>query len=164
MQPLAAMCASLALVASVIATAVGASALPANDATPEVVVAALYEAQARGDGPFFQTEDRARVERWFSPRLAQLIWDDAQAAQGEVGALEADPLHDAQDTEIAAFAVHAAEVDVDSAQVRVTFTNFGEPRELVYLLERNVGAWRIANIEYGEDHLLERLRNAVVEE
>jgi hypothetical protein len=137
------------------------SALPAlpviaadAPADPAAVVKALYAAQAAEEGPFFQHTDRARVDRWFIPALADLLWKDANGPEGEVGVLDGDPLHDAQDMEIKNEVVHDATVTEDDAEVHVTFDNFGEPKDITYLLQRGPdGQWRIANIDWGHDTL-----------
>ncbi|HET7843258.1 MAG TPA: hypothetical protein VFL14_03845 [Xanthomonadales bacterium] len=128
---------------------------PAGDANgPADVVRALYAAQAADAGPFFQDSDRALVDRYFIPALADLVWKDANGPDDEVGVIDGDPLHDAQDMEIADEVVHDAKVDGDDAEVHVTFTNFGEKKDIAYLLQRGPdGAWRIANIDWGHDTL-----------
>jgi hypothetical protein len=47
------------------------------------------------NSPFFPTKDHGLVNKYFSERLAQLIWKDAVSSRGEVGALDFDPLYDA---------------------------------------------------------------------
>jgi hypothetical protein len=117
---------------------------------PQEVVRSLYAAQAAGQGPFFQSTGRARVDRWFIPALADLVWRDANGPTDEVGIIDGDPLHDAQDMEITDEVVHDATIDGDDAEVRVTFANFGEKKEITYLLQRSPdGRWRIANIDWG---------------
>ena len=129
--------------------------------SPEALVRALYAAHAGDAGPFFQTDDRARVDRWFAKEFADLIWNDTVAAAGEVGTIDADPLFAAQDTEIAELTIHPAKMDGDvDAQVDVTFTNFGEPQKIVYHLQLGNGVWRIVNIGYAEDSLYRRLKDA----
>lgn len=129
-------------------------ALAAAPAGPTEVVRALYAADAAGKGPFFQKEDRARLDEYFIPALADLLWQDANGPEGEVGVLDGDPLHDAQDMEIKDEVVHDAKVDGDDAEVHVTFENFGEKKDIAYSLQRGPdGKWRIANIDWGHDTL-----------
>lgn len=69
---------------------------------PTLWVVDLYRQHNRKRSPFFQTRSRALINKYFAKALADLIWKDAMKAKGEVGALGADPLYDAQDTEITA--------------------------------------------------------------
>jgi hypothetical protein len=96
---------------------------------PNVVVQNLYAAQKGGSSPFFQTKSRALVDQYFTKDFADLIWKDAVAAKGEVGAVEFDPLYNAQDTKITAFKIGNpmyGEGNLDVADVPVTFKNMGK--------------------------------------
>ncbi len=44
---------------------------------PDAVVKNLYTAHDADKGPFFQTKNRALVDRFFAKELANLIWKDA---------------------------------------------------------------------------------------
>src|SRR5438045_208764 len=90
---------------------------------PNAVVADLYKQHDAKRGPFFQTKSRARVDKYFTKGLADVIWKDATTANGEVGALDGDPLYNAQDVAIKKFAVGKAVIKGDNATVQVTFTN-----------------------------------------
>src|SRR5689334_11223404 len=80
-------------------------------ATPETLVADLYKAHDAKQSPFFQKRSRARVDKYFTKRLADLIWKDVtKTPKGEVGKLDGDPLYNAQDMEIKAFAIGKATV------------------------------------------------------
>ena len=72
--------------------------------TPEAMVADLYKQHDAKKSPFFQTKNRALVDKYFTKTLADLIWKDATTAKGEVGAIDGDPLYNAQDIEIKNFA------------------------------------------------------------
>jgi hypothetical protein len=120
----------------------------------EAVVAELYKQHDAKKSPFFQTTDRALVDRFFTKQLADLIWKDAVASSGEIGALDADPLYDAQDIEIKNFKIGAAEVKGDKATVPVTFSNFSEIKTLKFSLSLVNEAWKIADIHYGRKETL----------
>lgn len=126
-------------------------------AAPEAVVAALYKAHASDKGPFFQSEDKAVVSKYFSKELTAFIWVDAKNADGEVGALGADPLYDAQDTEIKKFAIEKGKIDGTKATVLVTFVNFDEKQKFTYQMVQENGAWKIADIRYTAGHTLKKL-------
>ena len=76
--------------------------------------------------------------------------------KGEVGAIDGDPLDNAQDTEIKHFVIHkpdsAKGKSGDGAEVKVTFENFGEKKVIVFILRRGTGpwGWKISNIKYDD--------------
>ena len=125
-----------------------------QSAAAETLVADLYKQHDAKKSPFFQTKSRALVDKYFTKPLADLIWKDANESAGEVGAIDADPLYDAQDVEIKNFAVGRADVKGETANVPVTFTNFGEKKTVNFALKRANGAWKIDNIKYSADHNL----------
>ena len=133
-----------------------ATHLSDNRSTPEAVVSALYRAHDHHQSPFFQTKSRARLDSWFVKSTADLIWKDATTSKGEVGALDGDPLYDAQDIKISHFLVGKGEKigDQNQVQVTVTFTNLDEKRKLLFILEPTGSTWKVADINYGEGRLL----------
>jgi hypothetical protein len=135
------------------ATAFGQKAT-ANRLSPNDLVAALYRVHDRKRSPFFQTRNRALLDLYFEKSLADMIWKDAVSARGEVGALDGDPLYDAQDMEIKKFAIGKASFGDGKARVNVTFTNFGQPKSFVFTLVNGRSGWRISEIEYGEGRSL----------
>lgn len=129
-------------------TPASASAESQNSSV-ETLVADLYKAHDGKKSPFFQTKDRSLVDKFFTKPLADLIWKDANSSSGEVGAIDGDPLYNAQDTEIKNFAIGKSVVKGTTATVPVTFTNFGEKQTLTFSLKQANGSWRIDNISYG---------------
>ncbi|HLL75691.1 MAG TPA: DUF3828 domain-containing protein [Pyrinomonadaceae bacterium] len=124
---------------------------------PEAFVSNIYKEHDADRSPFFQTEDRARVDRYFDKALADLIWKDAVESKGEVGALGADPLYNAQDTEIKNFSTRTVKQEDGKAEVAATFDNFGQKQRIVYRLV-SVGAdWKIAEIDYGGGTTLSKM-------
>lgn len=119
----------------------------------KAVVVNLYKAEP---GPFFQTSDRALVDRYFTKALADMIWNDATTANGEVGAIDGDPLYNAQDTDIKNFVIGAAAVKSNAATVRVTFTNFGKKQAITYQLKKTSKCWRIDDIVYDSRNSLRK--------
>jgi Protein of unknown function (DUF3828) len=89
---------------------------------------------------------RGATARYFSPSLARLIDADAKAAKGEVGQLGADPFIDAQDFEIAAFAIDVKEPAPGKAVGTVKFKNFTEDQTITLDLVRIKTGWRIDEI------------------
>jgi hypothetical protein len=123
-----------------------------SEVAPDAVVKDLYAAQKAGSSPFFQTKSRALVDKYFTKDFADLIWKDTVAAKGEVGAIDFDPLYNAQDTEITAFKIGKpmyGEGNLDVADVPVTFTNMGKDETVLFRLERNrQKIWKIGDIYY----------------
>src|SRR5436305_8593756 len=115
-------------------------AQPRARITPDTVVRNLYAARKRpATDPFFQTKSRARLYKYFAKDLADLIWKDAVSAKGEVGALDGDPLYNAQDMKITAFRIKPPEYgegNRDLADVPVIFKNFGKEQTILFRVER----------------------------
>ena len=125
--------------------------------SPEAFVRELYREHDAERSPFFQTKDRALVDRYFEKKLADLIWKDAVESQGEVGALGADPLYNAQDMEIKKFVIRTVSQTDDKAEVAATFENFGEKQRIVYRLVAVGADWKIAEIDYGGGTILSKM-------
>ena len=122
--------------------------------SPDALVTDLYKAHGRKRGPFFQTRSRALLYKYFEKSLADLIWKDAVSSKGEVGAIDSDPLYDAQDIEIKNFAIARAAYDQGKAKVAVSFENFGKQKTIVFVLVNSRVGWRISDIDYGEGRTL----------
>lgn len=133
--------------ANAVATATPIAETSAETA-PDALVTDLYKQQEADKGPFFQDKDRALVDKYFSKATADIIWKDAVDAKGEVGALGADPLFNAQDTDIKNFKIGAGEIKGDKAEVPVTFDNFGKKQKFNYALVKENGNWKIEDIKY----------------
>ncbi len=139
---------------------------------PNVIVKNLYAAQKAGSSPFFQTKDRALVDKYFTKHLADLIWKDAIKANGEVGAIDFDPLYGSQDPQIKDFTIMETGWGGDSkfgpddeAVVQVTFKDSGKERMVSYQFKQGTDKnWKIYDIHYRGDgdqvKLVEVLTNA----
>ena len=133
-------------------------AQPRARITPDTVVRNLYAARKRpATDPFFQTKSRARLNKYFTKDLGDLIWKDAVASakSKEVGALDGDPLYNAQDMKITVFRIKPpqfGEGNLNLADVPVTFKNFGKEQTILFRLERdNTGVWKISDIFYPDN-------------
>lgn len=127
---------------------------------PETLVAELYKQHDAKKSPFFQ-KNRARIDKYFTKTLGDLVLLDATNPIDETGAIGADPLYDAQDVDIKKFAIGKGTVDGTKATVTVTFLNFEEKKTIVFSLVETAGAWRISDIKYAHgDSLLAMLRDA----
>src|SRR5439155_26495499 len=125
-----------------------------NRLSPNALVADLYRVHNAKHSPFFQTRSRALLYKYFARSLADMIWKDAVSSKGEVGALDGDPLYDAQDMEIKKFTIGKPSYESGKARVNVTFENLGQSKSFVFILVNGRTGWRIDNIEYGEGRSL----------
>jgi hypothetical protein len=126
---------------------------------PNVIVKNLYAAQKAGSGPFFQTKNRALVDKYFTKSLGDLIWKDAVTAQGEVGAIDFDPLYGSQDPQITDFTIMETGWGGDSkfgpadeAVVQVTFKDSGKERMVSFQFKQGKDKnWKIYDVHYRSD-------------
>jgi hypothetical protein len=123
-------------------------------AAPDTVVADLYKQHDAKKSPFFQTKSRGLVDKYFTKATADLIWKDAKTSKGEVGAIDFDPLYNAQDVDIKNFAVGKGDVKDENATVAVTFTNYDSKQTLTLALRLIDNNWKIDDIKYPEGHSL----------
>jgi hypothetical protein len=118
--------------------------------SPDALVAELYRQSERNHSPFFQTRNRALLDKYFVKDLAELIWKDALHSRSEVGAIDGDPLFNAQDTEITKFSIHRPNYLNGKAEVIVSFENFRQKQEIHFsLISTNTG-WKIEDIKYND--------------
>lgn len=141
-----------------------ASATPAAPQNPpDALVKDLYAQHDKKNSPFFQTKNRALVDKYFDKKLAGLIWKDANDSKGEVGVIDGDPLYNAQDTDIKNFSVGQPKIDGAKAEVVVTFQNYDRKEKLTYKLVQQNAEWKIENIDYGDSNLLGWFKDAAKE-
>jgi len=141
-----------ALAVALVALVVPASAQSYD--TPEALLDAFYEPYFTGE--FYEDETPFR-----SAALQALYDRDAEITpDGELGALSFDPYIDGQDFDVADFSIDAVAEDGNLATAGVSFTNFGEPRQLVYDLVFEDGGWRIddmASVTPGREYRLSEI-------
>jgi len=114
----------------------------------------LYRVHNQKHSPFFQTRNRALLDKYFEKPLADLIWKDARSSKGEVGVIDGDPLYDAQDVEIKKFAIAKPRLEEGRAMVDATFENLGQKKTITYIVVKGKVGWRIRDIVYGEGRTL----------
>lgn len=144
----------LLLISLLLGTTISSAAPQRSDfasrTSPDALVAALYKQNDSGRSPFFQTGNRALLDKYFVRNLADMIWKDALNSRGEVGAIDGDPLYDAQEMEIRRFSIHRPNYENGKAQVTVSFENFGRKQEIIFsLVSANTG-WKIEDIKYND--------------
>lgn len=137
-----------------------AGSAEAQTDTPELLVANLYKQHDAKKSPFFQTKNRALVDKYFTKATADLIWKDAVGSKGEIGAIDFDPLYDGQDFEIKNFAVGKSDTKGETATVPANFTNYGEKRTVTFALKRVADNWKIDDIKYLEGNSLLKILKA----
>lgn len=136
-----------------------AQAKKAKPLNPNVIITNLYKAQEAGSGPFFQYKSRVVIDKYFTKDLADLIWNDAVEAKGEVGKLEFDPLYGVQDNTHTNFVVmdtgwggDAKFGPADEAVVQVTFKLEGKERMVSFRFHQQKNKqWKIYDIRYPGD-------------
>ena len=145
----------IAMMLGCLSASVGATQGPKSirQMSPRAVVADLYR-QHKQRSPFFQRQSRALLDRYFARELANLLWQDAHSAGDEVGALDGDPLFNAQDMDIKNFSIQDGIGGPRMVLVPVSFENFGQKHEIKFRLFSGGGTWRIANIEYDDGSTL----------
>lgn len=123
--------------------------------SPEALVTDLYKQHDAKKSPFFQTKNRALVDKYFTKATADMIWKDATTTNpGEVGALDFDPLYNTQDLSVKDFAIGKAQIQNDTAKIRVTYTNIKTKITIDHTLVQENGNWKIKDIDYGDNSTL----------
>lgn len=123
---------------------------------PGDIVKSLYAVHNSGAPLFNQTSNRAIVDKYFEEELANLIWKDAVAAKGELGALGFDPLLGVQDAQIKDFKILPTEWEEDKrgrtsgALVPVTYRDGAKKHTVSFSFQRydDASPWKISEIDY----------------
>jgi hypothetical protein len=126
---------------------------------PDQQIRKLYAAHKAGRGPFFQTKDRTILNDYFTKYLADMIWKSAGTTDGEVGALDFDPLYGSQDPQISNFTIMPTGWGGDrkfgpanEAVVQVAFKESGKARMVSYQFRQGRDKlWKIYDVHYRGD-------------
>lgn len=122
-----------------------ASPLGDADSDPVDLISAIYQTYTDIAPGEDGTPD---VEGVYSERLQALVDKDRKKTpEGEVGRIDWDLFVDGQDWQLSELKIVLVSKQAAQAQVRATFKNFGEPRDLLYTLVLEDGHWRIDDIE-----------------
>ncbi len=125
----------------------------AAHSSPKALVADLYKQPDAG--LCFQTTDRELVGRYFTERTARFILKDTLSTpEGEIGALDFDPLYDAQDFDIKNLGFRERRRESGKAEVVASFENIGIDREITFSLIFAGAGWRIDDIIYSDGRTL----------
>jgi hypothetical protein len=123
-------------------------AVPADDAA--ATVQSLYQNALThfGFGPDTVTADKP----WLTPGLYARLWKKANAPvpKGDAPDIEGDVFMDAQDIP-SRFVVLKAAVNDNKATVGVNLFWSAEKRHYTVLLDKIDGAWKVSDVDYGQD-------------
>ncbi|WP_075292651.1 DUF3828 domain-containing protein [Pararhizobium arenae] len=110
--------------------------------TPQALLQALYSGEGLDDDPNAATA----YTHFFSDALNQMFTDDwNNTPEGEVGAIDFDPVIDGQDGEASNVEIGAPIILDRTAEVEVSFDNFGR-HTLFYTLTYEHGGWKVDDI------------------
>ena len=134
------------VVLALLAVVLGAASPPAGvDGDPVALLTAIYKTYTDiGPG-----EDGVpELSGVYSKRLQALIdKDEKETPEGDVGRIDWDLFVDGQDWQLTELKIVPALKETTRAEVRATFNNFGEPRDILYTLVLENGHWRIDDIQ-----------------
>lgn len=127
-----------------------------ND-SPQALMRELYRVHAEGDGPLLRSEGKAERRVFFTASLVEALEREIDRPDPEeLGNLDFDPFYNAQETDLGAMDVAVAKVSGNATIALVRFENAGNPIEIAYRVVLDGEAWRIDDIEYGEDRTLRK--------
>ena len=134
------------VVLAFLAIALGAASPPAEvDGDPVALLTAIYKTYTDiGPG-----EDGVPgLSGVYSKRLQALIdKDEKETPEGDVGRIDWDLFVDGQDWQLSELKIVPVSQESAQAEVRATFKNFDEPRDILYTLVLENGHWRIDDIQ-----------------
>ena len=129
-----------AIAALMLAVALGAAAPPEEiDRDPVTLIAAIYQSYQ---------DDAPLPFNFYSERLQALVdKDERETQEGMVGRIDWEVIVDGQDWRLSELKIESVSQSAARAQIRATFKNFGEPRDILFDLVLEEGGWRIDEIQ-----------------
>jgi hypothetical protein len=114
------------------------------------VVQALYQTAFTHFG--FDTDTVKAAKPWLTPGLYARLWKKANepVPKGDAPDIEGDVFLDSQEPPTK-FEVGDSSVHENKATVGVSVFLAGEKRHFNVLLERVDGAWKVSDVDYGQD-------------
>ena len=127
------------LLALILAVALGAASPPkASDSDPVALIAAIYQTYL---------DNTELLTGIYSKRLQALIDKDAEETpEGMVGRIDWDVFVDGQDFALSALKIVPVSQGETKAQIRATFVNMGDRKDMLFDLVREDGHWRIDEV------------------
>ena len=110
--------------------------------TPKALLEALYSPYQKGPDFDWQSWDETQFR---SKTLNALFAKDAKESGG-LGRLDFDPYIDGQDYEISKLTIGDAALSGDTAEVVVTFSNFGTPDSVTFELVKEPDGWKVDDV------------------
>jgi hypothetical protein len=115
--------------------------------TPDALIHGVYKA---GDNVFYPAANKKLSAKFLTPGLTKLLAQDEKLAGREpyAGFIDCSVLYDSQDLpKITNFATKS-EIKGDTALVKASFENGGEPVLIKFNCAKEAGEWRIADVIY----------------
>jgi hypothetical protein len=144
----------LVAILAVIAGVASAQSASPNLGAGNELVAQLYKEHSGKSDPLRYPASRKLLPSYFYKPLLDLYLKDQEAAKGEVGKIDFDPLYDSQDFEISDFNLVVLPNKKGLGYVAARFKNMGVDQEIIFALQRTKMGWRIADIRYKDGRSL----------
>jgi hypothetical protein len=126
------------LLALILAVAVGAASPKAIDGDPVSLMTAIYQTYL---------DNTELLTDIYSKRLQALLdKDERETQEGDVGRIDWDVFVDGQDFDLKELKIVPVSQDETKAQIRATFINLGDQKNMLFDLVREDGHWRIDEI------------------
>lgn len=136
-------------------TFTGNSALAQTAQTPDAVIKELYRLHNQDERQILEGKNYVLLKRFFDKNLVGLIRKDFATHKNSIGVIDFDLFYDTQDTiGIKNLLIGQAKIQAAKATVPVSFTNDGRKYKVTYLMVKQNGAWKIADIKYSGGTLL----------
>jgi Protein of unknown function (DUF3828) len=149
---------TLAIFATAMLVAAGASAQAPSANDPVAIVTAIYARAASGKGGgAFIIDSKAAKAKYLSKSLVAL-WAkaDAHTPKGDVGPVDFDPVTNSQEPDVKSFTVTAETGEADKATIAAAFighhtTGKGPDQTVRYDFVRDANQWKIDDIRGADD-------------
>ena len=116
-----------------------ASPAPQADSDPVSLIEAVYASYEKGE---------PELSDLYSRRLQALIdKDEKETPEGMVGRIDWDVFVDGQDWKLSELKITPVSQSATQADIRATFKNFGDPRDILISLVLEDGHWRVDEIQ-----------------
>ncbi len=137
--------------------------------TPDAVIKELYRVHNQQINDFDAgknnvveiVKSRVLLNKFFDKNLANLIWKDKTTHRDTMGVIDFDLFYNTQDDFTGKMSVGQAKVQGAKAAVPVSL-NWGRRKETItYLMVKQNGGWKIADIKYSGGTLLGYFKKGV---
>lgn len=122
--------------------------------TPDAAIKELYRLHDQDNGQILQGKNYVLLNRFFDKNLAGLIRNDFATHKNEIGVIDFDLFYNTQDDFTGKLSVGQAKIQGAKATVAAVLNRGGRKETITYLLVKQNGAWKIADIKYGGGNTL----------